>query len=110
MKQTQTRRRRDAGLTQCRRKADAERRRTDASQKRPEAWTQEGSDVESDDYSESARSYELGKASDFGCERPDFSAFLCLWRKLTIGWEMRPVRLVLQNIRNFFSQNGWCLP
>ena len=42
MKQTQTRRRRDAGLTQCRRKADAERRRTDASQKRPEAWTQEG--------------------------------------------------------------------
>ena len=68
------------------------------------------SDVESDDYSESARSYELGKASDFGCERPDFSAFLCLWRKVTIGWEMRPVRLVLQNIRNFFSQNGWCLP
>ena len=70
------------------------------------------SDVESDDYSESARSYELGKASDFACARPrpDFSAFLCLWRKLTIGWEMRPVRLVLQNIRNFFSQNGWCLP
>ena len=70
------------------------------------------SDVESDDYSESARSYELGKASDFACARPrpDFSAFLCLWRKVTIGWEMRPVRLVLQNIRNFFSQNGWCLP
>ena len=70
------------------------------------------SDVESDDYSESARSYELGKVSDFACARPrpDFSAFLCLWRKLTIGWEMRPVRLVLQNIRNFFSQNGWCLP
>ena len=62
------------------------------------------SDVESDDYSESARSYELGKASDFACARPrpDFSAFLCLWRKVTIGWEMRPVRLVLQNIRNFF--------
>ena len=70
------------------------------------------SDVESDDYSESARSYELGKASDFACARPrpDFSAFLCLWRKVTIGWEMRPVRLVLQNIRNFFSQNEWCLP
>ena len=70
------------------------------------------SDVESDDYSESARSYELGKASDFACARPrpDFSAFLCLWRKLTIGWEMRPVRLVLQNIHNFFLQNGWCLP
>ena len=64
------------------------------------------SDVESDDYSESARSYELGKASDFACARPrpDFSAFLCLWRKLTIGWEMRPVRLVLQNIRNFFRK------
>ena len=62
------------------------------------------SDVESDDYSESARSYELGKVSDFACARPrpDFSAFLCLWRKVTIGWEMRPVRLVLQNIRNFF--------
>ena len=45
------------------------------------------SDVESDDYSESARSYELGKASDFACARPrpDFSAFLCLWRKVTIG-------------------------
>ena len=59
------------------------------------------SGVESDDYSESARSYELGKVSDFACARPrpDFSAFLCLWRKLTIGWEMRPVRLVLQNIR-----------
>ena len=70
------------------------------------------SGVELDDYSESARSYELGKASNFACARPrpDFSAFLCLWRKLTIGWEMRPVRLVLQNIRNFFSQNGWCLP
>ena len=39
---TQSGRRRDAGQTQCRRKADAERRRTDASQKRPEAWTQEG--------------------------------------------------------------------
>ena len=64
------------------------------------------SDVESDDYSESARSYELGKASDFACARPrpDFSAFLCLWRKVTIGWEMRPVRLVLQNIRNFFRK------
>ena len=72
----------------------------------------QSSDVESDDYSESARSYELGKASDFACARPrpDFSAFLCLWRKVTIGWEMRPVRLVLQNIRNFFSQNEWCLP
>ena len=70
------------------------------------------SDVESDDYSESARSYELGKVGDFTCVRPrlDFSAFLCLWRKVTIGWEMRPVRLVLQNIRNFFSQNEWCLP
>ena len=42
MKKTQTGRRRDAGQTQCRRNADAERRRTDASQKRPEAWTQEG--------------------------------------------------------------------
>ena len=64
----------------------------------------DNSDVESDDYSESARSYELGKASDFACARPrpDFSAFLCLWRKVTIGWEMRPVRLVLQNIRIFF--------
>ena len=62
------------------------------------------SDVESDDHSESARSYELGKVTDFACPRarPDFSAFLCLWRKVTIGWEMRPVRLVLQNIRNFF--------
>ena len=70
------------------------------------------SGVELDDYSESARSYELGKASDFACARPrpDFSAFLCLWRKLIIGWEMRPVRLVLQNIRNSFSQNGWCFP
>ena len=28
------------------------------------------SDVESDDYSESARSYELGKVSDFACVRP----------------------------------------
>ena len=55
------------------------------------------SDVESDDYSESARSYELGKASDFACARPrpDFSAFLCLWRKITIGWEMRPARLIV---------------
>ena len=53
-----------------------------------------------------------GGVSDFACARvcPDFSTFLCLWRKVTIGWEMRPVRLVLQNIRNFFSQNGWCLP
>ena len=42
MERTQTGRRRDAGLTQCRRKADAERRRTDASQKRPKAGTQEG--------------------------------------------------------------------
>ena len=42
MEKTQSGRRRDAGLAQCRRKADAERRRTDASQKRPEAWTQEG--------------------------------------------------------------------
>ena len=77
-----------------------------------QADTLETSDVESDDYSESARSYELGKVGDFACvrPRPDFSAFLCLWRKVTIGWEMRPVRLVLQNIRNFFSQNGWCLP
>ena len=32
----------DAGLTQCRRKADAERRCTDAKQKRPKAGTQEG--------------------------------------------------------------------
>ena len=71
-----------------------------------------GSDVESDDYSESARSYELGKASDFACARPrpDFSAFLCLWRKVTIGWEMRPVRLVLQNIRNFFFEKRMVPP
>ena len=39
---TQEGRRSDAVQTQSRRKADAERRRTDASQKRPEAWTQEG--------------------------------------------------------------------
>ena len=32
----------DAVQTQSRRRADAERRYTDAEQKRPEAWTQEG--------------------------------------------------------------------
>ena len=81
-----------------------------ASRCRRLTWT---SDVESDDYSESARSYELGKVSDrCACARarPDFSAFLCLWRKVKIGWDMRPVRLVLQNTRNYFSQNGLCLP
>ena len=37
----------------------------------------QSSDVESDDYSESGRSYELGKVDDFACARPrpDFSAF-----------------------------------
>ena len=39
---TQVRRSTDAKQMQSRHKADAERRRTDASKKRPKAWTQEG--------------------------------------------------------------------
>ena len=35
-----------------------------------------------------------------------FPTFLCLWREFTIGGKMRPVRFVLQTIRNYFPQNG----
>ena len=48
VERTQMGRRRDAGLTQCRRKAGAERRRTDASRRRQKAWTQEGRMTDAD--------------------------------------------------------------
>ena len=65
--------------------------------------------MKSDDYSESARSYELGKVSDFACARPrpDFSAF---GARLQLAGRCDRSDSSFRTYVIFFSQNGWCLP